>query len=208
MSQSLAEPYPVSIDPVVFVHPMAICEACDVGAGTRIWAYAHVLDGAIVGRDCNIGDHAYIEGGARVGHGVTVKNRVLIWEGVTIEDGVFLGPGMTFVNDSYPRSRHLPEAAEFYRCKNRWLVETTVRTGASIGAAAVVLGGVTIGRYASVGAGAVVTRDIPDHAVFVGNPARHVGWACVCGVPLSDQFSCPRCERAYELSGGLLRQGA
>jgi acetyltransferase-like isoleucine patch superfamily enzyme/dTDP-4-dehydrorhamnose 3,5-epimerase-like enzyme len=138
-----------------------------VGAGTRIWAFAHVLKGAIVGSDCNICDGVFIEGGAVVGDRVTVKCGVQLWDGVELEDDVFVGPNATFTNDRFPRSR-------------QWLSEhprTIVRTGASIGANATILSGLEIGRGAMVGAGAVVTRSVPPYAVVTGNPARIKGYA-------------------------------
>ena len=121
-----------------FIHPAAICESAEVGDGTRIWAFAHVLAGAVIGRNCNICDRAFIEQGTRIGNGVTVKNGAMIWEGVTLEDYAFIGPGVIFTNDRYPRSRQLAEAAPRYARNDNWLVPTTVRRGASIGAGAVV----------------------------------------------------------------------
>lgn len=188
----------------IFVHHSAICESQDIGERTRLWAFSHVMDGAHIGRDCNICDHVYVEGGARIGDGVTVKNRVLIWDGVTIEDCAFIGPGVIFTNDRYPRSRGLIEVTNRYKDCENWLTPTTVRRGASIGAGAIILPGLTIGRFACVGAGAVVTRDVEDHRVVAGNPARGTCWACVCGVPLSDQFCCPQCERRYLLRNNTL----
>ncbi len=195
---------PDTAESTVHIHPAALCESSQVGAGSRIWAFAHVLAGAVIGRDCNICDHVYIEGGARIGDRVTVKNRVLIWEGVTIEDDVFIGPGVIFTNDRYPRSRKLAGVAERYERKDEWLVATTVRRGASIGAGAIILCGLTVGQYAGIGAGAVVTRDVPDHCIAVGNPARVVGWACICGVPLNNKLCCPRCERLFMVREGAL----
>ncbi|UCC32809.1 MAG: N-acetyltransferase [Phycisphaerales bacterium] len=128
----------------------------------------------------------------------------MVWEGVTIEDAVFIGPGVIFTNDRYPRSRGLPEAVGRYGHKGTWLVTTMVRYGASIGAGAIILAGLTIGRYASIGAGAVVTRDVPDHRVVVGNPARGSCWACICGVPLDDNLCCPRCKRRFRLRADTL----
>jgi acetyltransferase-like isoleucine patch superfamily enzyme len=155
------------------------------------------MDGAHIGRDCNICDHVYVEGGARIGDGVTVKNRVLIWDGVTIEDCAFIGPGVIFTNDRYPRSRGLIEVTDRYKDCRNWLTRTTVRRGASIGAGAVILPGLTVGRFACVGAGAVVTRDVEDHRMVAGNPARIIGWVCVCGARLNDRCCCPQCERRY-----------
>jgi acetyltransferase-like isoleucine patch superfamily enzyme/dTDP-4-dehydrorhamnose 3,5-epimerase-like enzyme len=149
-----------------FVHPQGLCETEEVGSGTRIWAFAHVLDGARVGADCNICDGVFVEGGAVVGDRVTVKCGVQLWDGVELEDDVFVGPNATFTNDPMPRSR-------------RWLEEyprTVVRAGASIGANATILPGLEIGLGAMVGAGAVVTRSVPANAIVVGNPARIQGY--------------------------------
>ena len=148
-----------------FKHDTALVETPHVGAGTRVWAYAHLLPGAVVGERCNICDGVFIEGGARVGHAVTIKCGVQIWDGVTLEDGVFVGPNATFANDAYPRSGN----------RDFELERTVVREGASIGANATILPGLVIGRHAMVGAGAVVTRDVPDYAIVLGNPARVTG---------------------------------
>lgn len=160
-----------------FIHPRALCEAEDVGEGTRVWAFAHVLRGAKVGRDCNIGDHAYIEAGAVVGDRVTVKNGVLLWDRVTVEDDVFLGPHVVFTNDLDPRAAARKPPSEF--------LPTRVGRGATIGANATIVCGVTLGAWCFVGAGSVVTRDVPAHALVVGNPARRRGWVCGCGKRLT-----------------------
>jgi UDP-2-acetamido-3-amino-2,3-dideoxy-glucuronate N-acetyltransferase len=178
------------LDPSVFVHPMGLCESDRVGPRTRIWAFAHVLPGAEVGADCNVGDHAFIEGGARLGDRVTVKNAVLVWDRVTVEDEVFLGPNLVFTNDLTPRVgfRKAPEE----------LVATLVRRGATLGANATVVCGVTIGRHAFVAAGAVVVRDVAEHALVAGNPARRIGWVCGCGRRLDTSLACT-CGRRYRL---------
>ncbi len=150
----------------LYVHPHALCESAHVGAGTRVWAFAHVLPGAVIGRDCNICDHVFIENDVTVGDRVTVKCGVQLWDGVTVADDVFIGPNVTFTNDKLPRSKQCPE--QFAR--------TAVERGASIGANATILPGVTIGAKAMVGAGAVVTRSVPPRATVVGNPARIVGY--------------------------------
>lgn len=150
----------------VFVHPQGICEATDIGDGTRIWAFAHVLSGAHIGCDCNICDHVFIEGGVIIGNRVTVKSGVQLWDGVIIEDDVFIGPNATFTNDRFPRSRQWPDEYE----------KTRVCAGASIGANATLLPSITIGARAMVGAGSVVTRSVPPNAIVVGNPARITGY--------------------------------
>src|SRR6266516_4512152 len=151
----------------VFVHEQGLCESEEIGPRTRIWAFAHVLKGARVGADCNVCDGVFIEGGAVVGDRVTVKCGVQLWDGVQLEDDVFVGPNATFTNDPLPRSR-------------QWLDQhprTIVRSGASIGANATVLPGLEIGTGAVIGAGAVVTRSVPPHAVVTGSPARIQGYA-------------------------------
>ena len=195
---------PRVLDSRVFVHPTSVCESDAVGEGTRVWAFAHVMNGAVIGRNCNICDHVFIEGGVRLGDEVTVKNHVMIWEGVTVEEHVFLGPAMIFTNDRYPRARRMPGVTDRYSRKSNWLRPTTVRRGATIGAGAIVLCGITIGRCACVGAGAVVTRAVPDHRIVTGNPARIAGWACVCGVPLNEALACRECGRRFEMVDGTL----
>ena len=179
----------------VFVHPDGRCESGTVGSGTRIWAFAHVLAGAVIGRDCNICDHAFVEGDAVIGDRVTVKNGVLIWDGVTIGDDAFIGPGVVFTNDLTPRAHVKKTGGE--------LVPTAVRSGATIGANSTVVCGVTIGRHAFVAAGSVVTRDVVDHAMVRGNPARQSGWVCTCGLALDEHLVCT-CGRSYHLLDGQL----
>lgn len=164
----------------ITIHPLAIVESQDIGPDTKIWAFVHILQGARIGRRCVISDHTYIEGGVAIGDAVTIKHDCTIAEGVTIGNGVFIGPGVRFTNDAHPRSPRAPFAEARYRNRD-WLLTTLVGCGASLGAGVVVLPGIHIGDYAVVGAGSVVTRDVPAHAVVMGNPARHRFNTCVCG---------------------------
>lgn len=149
-----------------FVHPQALCESTAVGPGTRIWAFSHVLAGARIGADCNVCDHVFVENDVQVGDRVTIKCGVQLWDGVRLESDVFVGPNASFCNDRFPRSKQRPQAYQ----------RTVVRQGASIGANATLLPGVTVGAHAMVGAGAVVTRAVPAHAIVAGNPAKIVGY--------------------------------
>jgi acetyltransferase-like isoleucine patch superfamily enzyme len=154
------------VPPGVFLHPQALCESAAIGEGTRVWAFAHVLPGARIGRDCNICDHVFIENDVILGDRVTVKCGVQLWDGLRVADDVFIGPNATFSNDKYPRSKQ-------YQAQ---VLQTWIERGASIGAGAVVLPGLRIGARAMVGAGSVVTQDVPPKVVVLGNPAQIVGY--------------------------------
>ena len=167
-----------------FVHPHGICETSNVGAGTRIWAFAHVLPKAKIGTDCNICDGVFIENDVVVGNSVTIKCGVQLWDGIVVEDDVFIGPNATFTNDIFPRSRQRPEK----------FLQTRVCKSASIGANATILPGVTIGESAMVGAGAVVTKNVPAHAIVVGNPARIAGYAGSSRHPVDQSAFTPKSE--------------
>ena len=164
--------------PGVTLHPQALCESHDVGAGTRIWAFAHVLPRARIGRDCNICDHVFIENDVVLGDRVTVKSGVQLWDGLRVADDVFIGPNATFSNDKYPRSKQ--HQAE--------VLQTWIDRGASVGGGAVVLPGLRVGARAMIGAGSVVTHDVPPKAIVVGNPAQIVGYvdATASRAPLPD----------------------
>ena len=178
----------------VFKHPLSLVESDEIGPGTRIWAWAHVMKGARLGADCNVGEHCFIESGAILGDRVTVKNGVAVWEGVTAEDDVFLGPNAVLTNDLRPRSKVYREKVE----------PTLLKRGASIGANATILCGITIGEYAMIGAGAVVTKDVPSQTLVLGNPGRVVGHVCRCGGSLARKGRKGRCEACradYTFSG-------
>lgn len=181
----------------VRVHPHGLCESDDVGAGTRVWAFAHVLAGARIGRDCNVCDGAFVEDGAVLGDNVTVKNGTLVFSGVTCEDDVFLGPNVLFTNDLRPRAA--------VKRSGEALLPTRVRRGATLGAGVVVVCGTEIGEYAFAAAGAVVARSVPAHALVAGNPARRRGWVCACGAALGADLRCPVCGTGHAPAGAGLR---
>ena len=164
-----------------YKHPEALVETDQIGEGTRIWAFSHVLPGAVIGSYCNICDHVFIENDVVIGDRVTIKCGVQIWDGIRISDDVFIGPNATFTNDLFPRSRQYPEKFS----------QTIIQKGASIGANATVLAGNTIGTNAMIGAGAVVTKDVPPNAIVVGNPARITGYVATTATQQSIQKTVP-----------------
>lgn len=176
-----------------------ISEQAIIGAGTRIWNNAQVRENAHIGSNCIIGKDVYIDFGVQIGDNVKIQNGAYIYHGTTLEAGVFVGPGVIFTNDKKPRAIN-PDGS--LKGNDDWLVgETCVRYGASVGAGAVILPGITIGSFALVSAGAVVTRDVPDHALVIGCPARQVGYVCKCAEKLVDEgegrFSCEACGESY-----------
>lgn len=195
--------------PGALVHPSAyVDEGAQIGAGTRIWHFCHVLPGAVIGARCSLGQNVVVMNGTRIGDDVKIQNNVSVYEGVELEDHVFCGPSMVFTNVVNPRS-HVSRRHEYRR--------TLVRRGATIGANATVICGVTLGPYCFVGAGAVVTADVPAYALVVGVPARQVGWMCRCGERLSvgghadpdrAELRCGACDAGYRLAGGALEPEA
>lgn len=182
------------------IHPTALVETTEVGAGTRVWAFAHLLAGAVVGKNCNLGDGVFIESGARVGDNVTIKNGVCVWSGVTIEDDVFVGPAVVFTNDRRPRSPRMEQVRARYRDERCWLERTVVQRGCSIGANATILPGVTLGAYSMIAAGSVVTQDVAPQVLMVGVPAVAAGYVCRCGrrAPGEHQLKCAECPESSE----------
>jgi acetyltransferase-like isoleucine patch superfamily enzyme len=195
------------------IHPSAdVSPDAQIGARTKIWNRAQVREGAVIGDDCIIGKDVYVDFGVRIGDRVKIQNGSLVYHGVTIETGVFVGPGAIFTNDRFPRSV-TPEGE--LAGADDWVVSPiSLRYGCSIGAGAVVVAGNDVGRFATVGAGAIVTRSVPDYALVVGNPARRIGWVCACGHRLADESGrpfvpegngiarCPGCSRAYIVRNG------
>lgn len=189
-----------------FVHESSyVDEPSEIGEGTKIWHFCHVMKGSKIGRDCNIGQNVVISPAVVLGNNVKIQNNVSVYTGVELEDDVFCGPSMVFTNVVNPRS-HVSRKDEYRR--------TLVRRGASIGANATIVCGHTIGRYAFIGAGAVVTKDVPDFALVLGNPARVAGWVCMCGVRLSLESSlsegkvvqCEACGAQYAAANGQLAE--
>jgi len=191
--------------PEYYAHPTAVIDpGAQIGAGTRIWHFTHVMPTAVIGRACTIGQNVLVGSNVRVGDHCKIQNNVALYEGVVLEDYVFCGPSMVFTNVATPRCLHPRNRAEDY-------LPTLVRRGASIGANATIVCGHTIGEHAMVGAGAVVTRDVPAYALVYGNPARLQGWACECGIKLAfdgGQAACAECGRRYRLSGGKVERTA
>jgi UDP-2-acetamido-3-amino-2,3-dideoxy-glucuronate N-acetyltransferase len=185
--------------PDYFVHESSYVDAgAVVGKGTKIWHFCHVMPGAEIGERCSLGQNVVVMPGTKIGTNVKIQNNVSIYEGVVLEDDVFCGPSCVFTNVTTPRS-HVSRKGEYVR--------TLVRRGASIGANATVVCGVTLGEYAFIGAGAVVTSDVPSHALMVGVPARRVGWMCECGERLhvsGERAACDRCGAAYREREGRL----
>lgn len=188
------------MDKGYFAHPTAVIdEPVEIGEGTKIWHFCHVMAGAKIGKNCVLGQNVYVGGKAIIGNGVKIQNNVSVYDAVTLEDDVFCGPSMVFTNVTRPRSA-FPRKGEYE--------PTLVKRGATLGANCTILCGITIGEYAMVGAGSVVTNNVPPYAIVVGVPATPIGWACECGekLPLThdvrpQEVECSRCKRRYVKKG-------
>ncbi len=182
-----------------YVHPTSIIDDdVRIGEGTKIWHFSHVQSGAAIGERCSLGQNVNVSNHVKIGNGVKIQNNVSVYEGVELEDYVFCGPSCVFTNDLTPRAKY-PKGSAGYK-------KTLVKEGASIGANATVVCGHTIGKWALIGAGAVVATDVPDHALMLGVPARRKGWACECGAILSENLKCAHCGRAYQEAGNGLEE--
>jgi len=168
------------------IHDLSDVKSLSIGENTNIWQFCVILEGAIIGDNCNINAHVLIESDVVIGDNVTVKSGVQIWNGTTIKDNVFIGPNVTFTNDFRPRSKQYPET----------FLKTYINKGASIGANSTILGGITIGEYAMIGAGSVVTKDIPNHQLWFGNPATFKGFVCKCGNKCNSELICNSCKES------------
>lgn len=171
----------------VFIHELADVQTGNIGDGTKIWQFVVILPGARIGKNCNICSHCFIENDVVIGDNVTIKNGVQLWDGIRVEDNVFIGPNVTFTNDLLPRSKQYPDK----------FIQTIVKKWASIGANATIIAGITIGEYAMIGAGSVVTKNIGNHELWYGNPAQFKGYICKCGNKLNANFVCEKCKLDY-----------
>lgn len=186
-----------------FVHKSSyVDDDVEIGEGTKIWHFSHIQSGSVIGKNCSLGQNVNVGNNVRIGHHVKIQNNVSVYEGVELEDYVFCGPSMVFTNILDPRCKYPQRGKAFYK-------KTLVREGASIGANATIVCGNRIGRHAFIGAGSVVTKDVPDYALMIGVPARQKGWMCECGekLDLSGKGTvCLRCQRKYSLEGEQLVQ--
>lgn len=182
-----------------YLHPSSyVDEDVSIGADTKIWHFCHIQSGARIGKHCSFGQNVNVSNHVKVGDGVKVQNNVSLYEGVELEDYVFCGPSCVFTNDLTPRARH-PKGSAGYR-------KTLIRHDATIGANATIVCGHTLGEYCMIAAGAVVTKDVPPHALMAGVPARRIGWVCTCGQVLNDNLRCPDCSAAYQEADNTIKR--
>lgn len=182
-----------------FVHQSSfVDQGVSIGDGTSIWHFCHIQKGAKIGENCSLGQNVCISNNVKIGNGVKIQNNVSVYEGVELEDYVFCGPSMVFTNDLSPRSKY-PKGSAGY-------MKTTVQYGASIGANATIVCGITVGKWAMIAAGAVVTKNVPNHALMAGVPAKHIGFVCKCGRTLPKELDCNTCHRKYLFMNGELQE--
>ena len=182
-----------------FIHETSIIDAdVKVGAGTKIWHFSHIQSGAVIGKNCTFGQNVNVSNNVIIGNNVKIQNNVSIYEGVEIEDCVFCGPSMVFTNDLTPRARY-PKGKQNYK-------RTIIRHDATIGANATIVCGHELGAFCTIAAGAVVTKNVPSHALMAGTPARQIGWVCVCGQVLNEMLCCPDCGRGYIKADDFLQE--
>jgi len=180
----------------IFIHPTAEIKSNNIGEGTSVWQFCVVLKDAIIGRNCNLNYNVFIENDVIIGDNVTIKSGVQLWDGLRIADNVFISPNVAFTNDIAPRSKQYPKT----------FLRTPVKEGASIGANSTIIGGITIGKYAMIGAGSVVTKNIPDFNLWYGNPATLKAYICQCGKKLDNQLTCIYCDKTYKMVNGLIEE--
>lgn len=174
-----------------FVHESSyVDDNVQIGEGTKIWYFCHVQSGAVIGENCSFGQNVNVSNNVKIGNGCKIQNNVSVYEGVEMEDYVFCGPSMVFTNDLTPRAKY-PKGSSGYK-------KTLLKTGATVGANATIVCGHTLGKWSMIASGAVVTKDVLDHALMAGVPARRIGWVCECGEVLRDGLNCPSCGRKYE----------
>ncbi len=180
-----------------FVHESSyVDDDVTIGNNTKIWYFCHVQKGSVIGENCSLGQNVNIANNVKIGNGVKIQNNVSVYEGVELEDYVFCGPSMVFTNDLTPRAKY-PKGSSNYK-------KTIVRKGATIGANATVVCGHELGQWCTIAAGAVVTKNVPSHALMAGVPAKQIGWVCECGQVLDDKLVCPDCGRGYTLVDNIL----
>ena len=182
-----------------FVHESSyVDDHVKIGKGTKIWHFCHIQSGAEIGENCSMGQNVNVSNNVKIGNGCKLQNNVSVYEGVEMEDYVFCGPSMVFTNDLTPRAKY-PKGSAGYK-------KTLLRTGTTVGANATIVCGHTIGKWAMIAAGAVVTKDVKDHALMAGVPAKQIGWVCECGNRLGEDLSCEKCGRKYILEEGNLEE--
>ncbi len=177
-------------------HSTAEIQSKNIGEGTTIWQFCVILEKAVIGKNCNINFNVFIENDVIIGDNVTIKSGVQIWDGLRIRNNVFIGPNVTFINDLIPRSK---------KYTNKF-IETVINEGASIGANSTIMGGIKIGKYAMIGAGSMVTKNIPNYTLWYGNPASHMANVCKCGSKLDHQLKCTACDLKYKKINGIIEE--